>query len=338
MHSLHPLTHQRGSAPTIGTRLPIPPPKTSYTETNSSDIFEDVNFSSKQRNNHRDSSPAPKQSPFEEVNFSSKQHRDSSPAPKQNPQPSWKTDSVSNRSSNNKPNRSPMPPPPKPSPLSKPPASAKPTKPKVTSPPPVSSKPVPLKNSSLDSPPTNFGLSPQNIDDVNKSGPPVSPRIKKKLPDSSLSNGNESINTPQTRGPCPPTAPKGKKVPEVSETRRKLDTSFLNKLSETTSNPPFKPKMTSPEPPTPYSPETRRKYPNDFKLASKPEHKNGPEIVRKPMPPTPKKPVLNKFQNSDLAACLQNNNPSSRRPPPGGSSHKPMAPPKPKPMLPPSYR
>lgn len=325
MNSLLPPTPHRGlSAPPVGgARLPMPPPKNARTETDNGDIFENVDFNNKRMKNYRDNSPVSTQP----------------------------TDT--NRPSDKQPARSPRPVPkntisskPAPLPKVKPPTSTKPTKPRVTSPPPVSSKPKVPKN---DVPFSNSGTNQlqQNIDE---SGPAVSPRIRKKIPDPSLSNGIESRNKltpPDITGAkrSPATAPKlPKKIPEPSETRRKLpDPSFLSKLSETTSNPPFKLKKTLPDPPVPYSPETRRKSPSGFEATrQQPEYRNGPpETAKKPPPPTPKeKPVLNKFQNNDLAACLQsNNNPSFRRPPAGGASQRPVAPPpKPKPMLPPGYR
>ncbi len=337
-NALLPLPSSRGiSVPAGGTRLPMPlPPKfvIGHIETNDNDIFQKVNFDK----NHRDNSPVPKE-------------------PKQNIQPSWKTGDVSNRSSDNKPNRYPLPIPKSTIPKSTIPSKLAPSpkpltsasKPKPT-PPPVTNKPKSPKHSSFDSSSTDSGVSQvqRNIDAMNRSSA-GSPRIKKKLPDPTLSNGTETRSkldkTGIKKGPSP--APKnpglGKKIPDLTETRRKLaDPSFLSKLSEQTSNPPgFKPTKTLPDSPAPYSPETRRKYPNGIQSTTRVphlEHRSRPEIAKKP-PPTPKeKPVLSKFQNRDLAACLQsNNNPSSRRPP-GASSHKPVAPLKPKPLLPPSYR
>ncbi len=176
----------------------------------------------------------------------------------------------------------------------------------------------------------------RDIDAVLKRKPtsPVSPSVRKKLPEPSFLNSK----------------PKPSEIPRTQPVKNPG-------MRKTLPDPPVS-NMYNPEPKRifPSGPETARKpseirnfnhgAPNGPETARKPSEirnfnygaPNGPETARKPPPPTPKaKPaVLSKIQNSELAACLQNNNPSlSRHGGASSSSQRPVVALKPKPMLPP---
>ncbi len=349
MNSLPPHTPQREiSVPAGGTRLPLPPPKIAFgyheTKNGHDDVFEEVSFN-KTNNIHKQSSPVrkqPKQNVIQpswkrsEIVTEDVSSRPPVPIPKSTkreispkPVPLRKPNTMGHK-----------PKPTSPKPTSPPPVANRPnvhkssslddllsvnsgkqfqnSRKKLPTPPPVS----PGMRKKWQDPHLNGTETAKkklvdpdvrrDIDAKRKPTSPISPSVRKKLPEPSFLNG----------------------IPKPSEIPR----------SQPVKNPGMRKALPDPPASNMYNPEPRRIFPSGPETARKPPEirnfnhaVNGPETARKP-PPTPKaKPtVLSKIQNSELAACLQNNNPSLKRPgSTSSSSQRPLVPLKPKPTLPP---
>ena len=336
---------QRGiSAPSGATRPPIPIPKTSRDRNETEDdVFEAVNFNNIHKESLLPPPPVPKSKKLQIITEdvpSSKAPPKSTRLPIQVPtgresSPKPKTPALSSKP------KFPVPPQ---------------TKPKATSPQPEPFKPTaakPPKKYSADQPnEPEFKRRPvQRDNDFRKKSPP-SPESRKKLPEPSsfqeiMERRKKLADAAVEREvdlrkklPTPPSSPERKPRPPFHngvESRKKHPEPSPNRMDArgTLSTNDGENRYTSS--PAPRSPGMRKKPPpNSPKKPPIHAVPSGQEMARKPPPVSKAKPVLKHLQNSELADCLRNNGPELKRA--GGhssSNHKPMAPPKPKPLIPP---